>query len=212
MTCHNIDGAFQHCDVNVGWYPCVAVRATELRSKPGAGVLLDQLQPGDGFARQSVRNPSCSASPPPRASTRGADGELYVWGYKRKGARTGWVRVDDVAADQRAARKGPCNGPAREDFEVGRETPTRGAKSGCGKPSLTRPRMQVRARETHLRYSPHGSGYHYLHEGDEVTVLISDGPQGFHFVQVVKAAADGSARPGIRGWVLASSLERKATA
>lgn len=121
MTCHNIDGAFQHSDVNIGWYPCVAVRTTELRSKPGAGVLLATLEPGDGFARQSVRNPSCSSTPPPRAST------------------------------------------------------------------------------------------HYLHAGDEVTVLISDGPQGFHFVQVVKTTPDASARPGMRGWVLAETLERKAT-
>jgi hypothetical protein len=208
MTCHNISGAFQHCDVNVGWYPCVATCATEVRSKPGAGLLLAVLAAGEGFARQSVRNPSCKPNPAPRAAVTGNDGHLYVWGYRRAGAKTGWVRADHIAPDQNAARKREANGPAREDFEVGRSVPTPGTRSGCGKVSLSKPRMVVTAREAHLRYSPHGTGVHYLHAGDVVTVLIANGPQGNHFVHVVKAAPDGSARPGMRGWVSTSALER----
>jgi hypothetical protein len=37
MTCFAIDRAFQHPDVNIGWFPFRATRLTDIRTIPGAG-------------------------------------------------------------------------------------------------------------------------------------------------------------------------------
>jgi hypothetical protein len=57
----------------------------------------------------------------------------------------------------------------------------------------------------HLRYSPRGTSFHYLHRGDDVRVLLEHAGE-FSFVEVVDAAADGSARKGARGWVMTAFL------
>lgn len=208
MSCHTIDRAFQHCDVNVGWFPYRATTATTVSSKPGAGVVIASCPAWDGLALQSVRNPSCSDHPRRRPPVKGSDGHMYVWGYKRYGAKTGWLRADLVEPDPNFASKPFANGPAREDFEVGREHCEQGSRSGCGKKSLTKPLMVVTAATVHYRYSPRGTSMHYLHQGDQVRVLIANGPHGFHFTQLVHAAPDGSAKPGARGWIITNSLTR----
>lgn len=207
MTCFGLAGAFQHSDVSIGWYPGRATVSTEILSKPGGGHVVDALPAGDGFCRQSVRNPLCSATPSLRPAVLGSDGRRYVWGYRRDGSKTGWVRADHVERDPAAYRKREAKGPAGEDFEAGRGVPRRGLKSGCGKLSLSKPERRVKARDVHLRYSPHGTSFHYLHAGDVVRLLLVDGPQGYVFVQVIEA--DGSARSGVRGWVAATGLEAK---
>lgn len=207
MTCFGLPGAFQHSDISIGWYACRATSTVPVLTMPGAGHEIARLDPGEGFARQSVRNPSCSATPGLRPAVRGPDGHGYVWGYRRAGAHTGWVRADFVERDPEAFRKREATGPAKEDFEVGRGVPKRGLKSGCGKRSLSEPERVVKARDVHLRYSPHGTSFHYLHAGDVVRLLLVNGPQGYVFVQVIEA--DGSARFGVRGWVTATALEAK---
>lgn len=216
MTCFGIRGAFQHCDVNIGWYPYrTKVDRVKVWSKPGCGVERDVLShhtPSGRWlpstlGRQSVLNPGCSDHPAPRLAVAGPDGNSYVWCYAVDGGETGWVLAS--AIEPYPSPKATVNGPAREDFEVGRGHAVRGAKNGCGKVVIgRRPHFRVKVRDAHLRASGHGSGLHYLHRGDLVIVLIKDGPQGFHFVEVLSAAHDGSARRGDRGWVSIQSLER----
>lgn len=208
MGCHNVDRAFQHCDVNVGWRPMLTTQATPVRSKPGAGIILDTCRAAEGVALQSVRNPRAIDNPARRPSIKGSDGHRYVWGYKRAGAKTGWMRADHVGPDPGFAGKPFADGPASEDFEIGRQHCTRASRSGCGKKSLTKPVMVVTAEKVHYRYSPRGTSVHYLHSGDTVRVLLVNGPHGFHFAEVITAAHDGSARKGMRGWITANSLTR----
>jgi hypothetical protein len=78
--------------------------------------------------------------------------------------------------------------------------------SGCGKLSVNRPIKAVDARDAHIRYSPHGTSFHYLHRGDHIKVLIVNAPQGFHLVEVLQTDPDGSAHTGTRGWILAEAL------
>lgn len=206
MPCHNIDGAHQHGDVNIGWFPFKVTRPTVILSKPGAGTILRTITAGKGIGVQSARNPDCKPNPPQRRAVVGADGRHYYWCYAREGAKTGWIEVDHVAFD-RDLNKPPLSGPAGEDFEVGRTKPTRGRGPGCGKLSQSKPTRIVDATTLHFRYSPRGTSKHYLHRGDRVRVLIANSPHGFHLVQVLKAASDGSVRAGMRGWVLAEELK-----
>ena len=207
MSCHGIEGAFQHPDVNIGWRRGTARAATTIRTKPGAGVVLHELDAGDGCGIQSVRNPDRDADPVTRPSVAGAGGQDYIWVYARDGGKTGWVRRADVERLPPSDDGHPLGGPTKLhlDFEVGVTTPKPKRPSSCGRPSPTQPNRTVTAAELHLRYSPRGTSFHYLHEGDMVQVLLVDAA-GFSFVKVVEAAPDGSARPGSRGWVLAEFL------
>jgi hypothetical protein len=205
VSCHGIRAAYQHNEVNIGWFSFRAIRRTLVRTKPGAGNVIDFLDQGRYCGRQSVRNPHRKSDPAMRLSQRGADGQFHCWVYTRKETATGWVAVRDL--DQFAdPDKRPLTGPAGLDFEVGRGTPALKEPSGCGKVSGERPIKRVQARETYLRYSPRGTAFHYLHRGDLVKLLIVDGPQGFCFVEVVQSSRDGGVPREARGWVLAESL------
>lgn len=208
MSCHGLNRAFQHYEVNIGWYPYRATQTTHVHSKPGCGLILAEVREHAGVALQSVRNPRASDRPPLRPPTRGVDGELYVWGYRREGAITGWIRQHDLERDPDAAQKPPCDGPASMDFEVGRQHCQPGAHNGCGTLSTTRPLMTVTATTAHLRYSAHGTSYHILHKGDKGRVLIANAPQGNHFLEITHATADGSARARMRGYVSTTALKR----
>lgn len=207
MSCHAIAGAFQHPEVNIGWRRGKALVDTDIRTKPGAGLVLHRLDAGDGCGIQSVRNPDRRADPVTRPPVTGAGGQEYVWVYARAGGRTGWVRRADVQQLAPGGDGPPLGGPTPQhlDFEVGVTTPKHKRPSSCGRESADQPKMTVRAADLHLRYSPRGTSFHYLHAGDEVQVLLVDAA-GFSFVKVVDAAPDGSAKPGSRGWVLAEFL------
>jgi hypothetical protein len=207
MSCHGTKGAFQHHEVNIGWRRGAAERGTDIRTKPGAGVILRHLDAGDGCGIQSVRNPERKAIPATRPPVQGAGGHAYIWVYARDRGKTGWVRKDDIVRlppDPHNPLGGPT--PDHLDFEVGLTKPhVKNGHSSCGHPSAQQPRRTVSARELHLRYSPRGTSFHYLHLGDEVQVLLANASD-FAFVEVLDAAPDGSAKPGARGWVLAESL------
>lgn len=206
MGCHGVEGAFQHPEVNIGWRLGVARRSTEIRTKPGRGELVGRLDGGDGCGIQTVRNPDRKAEPETRPSVDGRDGEQYIWVYARAGSKTGWVRKDDIERLPVDRDKPPLRGPAGLDFEVGRTRPRKKRPSGCGHVSNNQPTKTVNAADAHLRYSPRGTSFHYLHRGDRVQVLLADEGQGFHFVEITDTDADGSARTGGRGWILAEAL------
>ena len=206
MSCHRIDGAFQSNEVNIGWRLGQARLLTEIRTKPGGGELVGHLDTTDGCGIQTVRNPDRLPAPPTRPPLHGADHDTHIWVYARNGSDTGWVREQDIAHEPVNLAKPPLRGPAGRDFEVGRTLPAMKPPSGCGKLSVNQPVKIVDVREAHLRYSPHGTSFHYLHRGDHVKVLIVNAPQGFHLVEVLHTDPDGSAPTGTRAWIIAEAL------
>jgi hypothetical protein len=209
MSCHGLTGAFQHPDVNIGWRLGEAKVETTIRTKPGAGEVLHVLEPGRHCGIQSVRNPDRKLDPETRPPVPGANGHQYIWVYARKSGKTGWARKDHIerTGPSRPPER-PLGGPTEErhDFEVGRTEPKRKSPSACGHRSANTPTKTVSAQEMHLRYSPRGTSFHYLHKGDKVKLLL-DGAGEFSFVEVIRAAADGSARRGTRGWVMRDFLD-----
>ncbi|MEA2193367.1 MAG: hypothetical protein QOI73_3488 [Solirubrobacteraceae bacterium] len=208
MSCHGQPGAFQHHEVNIGWRLGEAKVDTSVCTKPGAGVVLHVLDAKDRCGIQSVRNPDRKPDPATRPPVKGADGHEYIWVYARAGGKTGWVRSDHIERPGPIDREHPLGGPTPHhiDFEVGVTKPKiKKGHSACGRPSASKPRMTIAAQEMHLRYSPRGTSFHYLHRGDEVRVLL-EGAGEFAFVEVARAAADGSAKPGSRGWVMREFL------
>lgn len=198
MTCYGLDRAFMHPDVVIGWYAytVVAPDGTDIRTNThGRGSLIWHSRKGATIGVQSVRNPTSSPTPPRRPAFDG-----YVWCYSVMGSHTGWVKLSDLAPLSHAAS--PLDGPGGYDFEVGLTLPRPKKPNGCGKLSLFRPKRRVAAKNVYLRYSGRGTAFHFLHEGDIVRKLISNGPGGYAFVEVVKTAEPGGpVFSGYRGWV-----------
>jgi hypothetical protein len=211
MTCFAITGAFQHPDVNIGWFPFRATRDTTIRTIPGAGNVISPVEAGQGLGVQSVRNPRHESQIERRQAERAGDGTLWLWCYRRQGSKTGWICIDDIEADS-DPHKPPLKGPAGLDFEVGRTAPGHKSPSGCGDDIRDRSRKErtrvVKAQDVYLRYSPRGTGKHYLHRGDKVLLILASGPHGFVFVDVLTSTEGSPAQPGTRGWLSAAALQR----
>jgi hypothetical protein len=211
MTCFDLKDAFQHRDVNIGWFPFRARRDTEIRTIPGGGNVKAEVLAGRGVGVQSVRNPDRRSVIARRKAERAGDGSQWVWCYRRQGAPTGWIAFDDLEPDP--GRPTPLIGPAKLDFEVGRTAPGVHAVSGCGRDIRDRPRSDrtrdVIADDVYLRYSPRGTAKHYLHHGDEVLLLLVEGPHRFAFVEVLASDPGNPAKPGTRGWILAEKLKAR---
>jgi hypothetical protein len=209
VACLGIADAFQHRDVNIGWYPFETTRDTEIRSIPGAGVLVASAPSGCGIGVQSVRNPDKLSNIPPRPPASAADGSPWVWCYHCAGTATGWIAAGDIQADPDRSRP-PLRGPGGYDFEVGRTSPGPHSVSPCGHdisalPEAERVRI-VKSVDVYLRYSPGGTAKDYLDTGDKV-LLILVGAAEFVFVQVVASSPDNPAGPGARGWMSLEALE-----
>ena len=202
MTCYGLDRAYMHPDVVIGWYPFAANVATEIRtSTHGRGRLLSPVRRGATVGVQSVRNPRSDPNP-----ARRPDFDGYVWCYTLKGGFTGWVKLSDLVP-RATPPESPLDGPGGYDFEVGKTLPRLKRPNGCGKLSLFRPKRRVTATDVYLRYSGRGTAFHYLHEGDIVRKLISNGPGGYAFVEVVRTAEPGGpVFSGYRGWVSQTHL------
>jgi len=185
---------------NCGWYPYVTLRQTTIRVGPGPEFpSLATVAAGKRMGRQSVRNPTYSSNPPLRGHRNG-----YVWCYAVQGGRTGWVVKSDLLP---AEGNGRTNGPAREDFEVGRGEPRRKARPRF---VLGKPRSGVRtvtASEVHLRISARGTSVYYLQRSDRVELLWRSGMFGFYGVEVLESK---SARVGQRGWVKDNAISKGA--
>jgi hypothetical protein len=210
LSCHGIDRAFQHPDVNIGWRPYRSKTGTnvQIRSKPsGHGELMGALTHAEGCGLQSVRNPRRSDKPASRPFIKGDEGRWYGWIYQRAGSHTGWVPADLIEPDPNFASKSYCDGPASWDFEIGRQPCPQKKPSGCGDVSTSGHVVVVTAATMYIRYSPHGTAVHFAHEGDKIKLLIVNGPEGEHFGEITEAAADGSLRAGHRGWFEAAHVK-----
>lgn len=179
---------------NVGWYPCRLTRDVELRVGPGPDFHAKRsLRATSRVGRQSVRNPGAEAQPAMRGARNG-----YVWVYALNGGDGGWAPENALQAD----RGGWADGPASVDFEIG-ATP--------GVPHAPRAKRQPRFRlgwpvsgervvvdrEAYLRYAPHGTGFHYLTEGDRVEARWRH-PRGYLCVRVIQSA---TVPAGTTGWI-----------
>jgi hypothetical protein len=211
MTCFAVNQAFQHPEVNIGWFPFRAKRQTNIRTIPGAGNVIGSVEARRGLGVQSVRNPRHESQIARRGAEHARDGSLWVWCYRREGSTTGWICIDDIETDP-DPHKPPLKGPAGLDFEVGRTSPGHKSPSGCGDDIRDRSRQErarvVKAQDVYLRYSPRGTAKHYLHHGNKVLLLLANGPHGFVFVEVLTCTEDSPARPGTRGWISAAALQR----
>lgn len=207
MICHNVERAFQHPDVRIGWYPHVAIAETEVRTAPGAGTLLKTIPKTGGLGWQSTRNPQDQPLfPHKRPIFWKTPTEGYAFCYTRAGSVTGWVREADIAPDPLSYTKPPLNGPGGYDFEVGRTEPRLKKANGCGKVSRTKPLRVVDRRDLYLRYSGRGTAFHYLHRGDIVRLLLVDAIGGYGFIEVVSCSPRGPVHPGYRGWLEQAAL------
>jgi hypothetical protein len=146
---------------------------------------------GHHFGWQSVRNPSLRAYPVPRPAVNG-----YLWGYVHGYGDTGWMK--ETALTKLNLGDGPrLNGPAGQDFQVGVSMPTPKKKPRWRIGRAIRGRRVVTSRELYIRYSPRGTAFGYLLEGDVVEVRWL-GLRGFACVTVVKS---DSVEEGSTGWV-----------
>jgi hypothetical protein len=210
MPCHGIKDAFTHSEVRIGWFPFRAVKSTYITTAPGGGNKVCLLERGSRCGAQSVRNPDHKPNPQRRPVVHIGD-KSYLWVYHRKIGKAGWVCTSDITHDPDLSIP-PMKGPAQLDFEVGRTLPRAPSSSGCGEKAKGTAKERTRLvaeRDLYIRYSPRGTAFAYLHRGDEVKILITNGPHGFVCVEVTKVVKFPNAiKEGRRGWVSASGLSR----
>jgi hypothetical protein len=217
--CGNIADAHVANGVNVGYYP--------FKIKPGVAThlytcddrFIQDLNPGDGFAVQSTRNPSCSDNPPLRPDLAG-----FVFGYSRGSSKSGWVPAS--ALEWTGYAGGTCaDGPASADFEVAHDpydgcaatvcsggfhtcAAANGPNDGsgdCGGKTMNVSRT-VKSDDMYLRYAPLSTAVRYLHKGDVVKVLY-DNLKGWSFVEVTGTTCPVLTPNGSRGWCQTSELQ-----
>jgi len=200
MPCRGIGGCLRGDEVNIGYraYRTTVASAVRVARDPGARAVV-RLSPGQGVGRQTVVNPGHLDEPDDRPAEAGADGRPWIWVYARRQGGSGWIPLGDLARDMQTPQ--PCRGPAGFDFEPGRMPSKHGPRTSCGAVPLGPPRRHrrvVRVSDVYLRYSPDGTAFDYLHEGDKVTVRCARGPRGFACVRVDAA---GLLARGTTGWV-----------
>jgi hypothetical protein len=201
-------GIFGPDQVDVGYEPWQAVRATALRVGPSVlapQVLSDADEPvglavSQHLGRQTTRNPACLDAPPLRGSVNG-----FVWGYCLPPAvrKTGWMLMADLRADLELERLA-C-GPASADFDRRRPQACGGHCDGRALSGVRDASGQaiVEAREVYLRYAPGSNAFRYLVRGDGLRRLLRSHNMQWTAVEIQTAA--WTAR-GTRGWVLSSAL------
>lgn len=207
MPCHGIDGCFRGDEVNIGYRPYRVTRPTAIRVGRGerhAPVV--ELATGQGVGRQTARNPDHDDLPPDRAPETGEDARAWIWVYGRRHGGSGWLPLED--AEPAVSPPGrPCRGPAGFDFEPGVMPSKHGPHTSCGTrlrgPSAWRRRVCA-VPAVYVRWSPDGTAWDYLLEGD-VVELRCTGPRGFAGVTMIDAQ---NIAPGASGWVAAGALAR----
>jgi hypothetical protein len=222
--CGNVSGAFTASSVNIGYYPAVALRDTDVFSGdygPGlGGRILRTLKKGEGFAIQSTRNPTCADAPPMRPAVTG-----MVYGQTRVGSESGWISFADLFIDY-AHDTNCADGPRLPgtDFEVsanphdacraftcdlGHHTcvSANGEKDGaddCVGGRVVDWKREVDADTLHLRYAQGSTSIGYLHRNDRVNVLFVKEP--WAFVEITRSAAPALTPVGTRAWTMVAYL------
>lgn len=233
-ACGGLTLAFTAAAVNLAYYPFTVTRPARLLSGgPGCvgdgrgGQVFDQLQPGQTFMVQSVRNRRCGNRPALRLSVASGSAR-YRFGYLVNAlnpARAyGWVDISALMDAPPAT--GACNaGLFNEGFQApynprtcqrsmcsGRNTcasanPASQGADDCEGGTLdeARPVRVVNATVLPMYYAPDYAPKRFLHRGDRVAILFR-AADGWVFVST------GDERPECgdfsvgQGWVLASGL------
>lgn len=233
-TCGGLALAYTAAGVNVAYYPFTLTRAARLLSGGPAcvgdgrgGQVLDQLQPGQIFMVQSVRNRRCGNRPALRL-TVAAGSARYRFGYLVNAlnpARAyGWV--DAAALMDAPPATGACNaGLFNEGFQApynprtcqrsmcsGRNScaaanPASQGANDCdgGMLDEERPVRVVNATVLPVYFAPDYAPKRFLHRGDRVSILYR-AADGWVFVATGENDPDCGAFSYGQGWVLASSL------
>jgi hypothetical protein len=152
------------------------VRPTAIRvARDPAAAAVVALRAGQGLGRQTVRNPDHLDEPPDRPPTVGADGRDWIWVYARAHGGSGWIALEECEPAVSSPGR-PCRGPAGFDFEPGVMPSKRGPHTTCGSrgivPRRGRPRT-VAVDAVYLRYSPDGTAWDYLRQGEEVELVCT---------------------------------------
>jgi hypothetical protein len=180
---HYPAGCLRQADVNIGYYPRRLLEPSALLIAPRADApRIRMLRDIDRFGVQSNVNPDRLADPGRPAATNG-----YLWGYAKKGGRSGWVDVAALTADDGDW----ADGPAHHDYQAG----------GVGVPKLRpAPRftvghpasgtVRIVGSTAYLRWAPRGPARALVQGGEPVTVLWRS--SGHYCVQTTG---------GLRGWV-----------
>jgi hypothetical protein len=205
MPCFGIDGLYSGHEVNIGYRPYRTVAATAIRNArdPTAGAVVE-LVPGQGLGRQTVRNPDHLDLPPDRPAEPGEDGRPWIWVYARREGGSGWIPEADTEPWHSPPGR-PCRGPAGLDFEPGAMPTKHGPHTSCGSRAVMPRRLRertVRAVDVYLRYSPDGTAWEYLLQGDRVQVECH-GPRAYAGVTVLQAR---NVAGGAAGWVAQEAL------
>lgn len=201
MSCNGIDGCWTTGEVNVGYYPFMAVHGrTPIRVGPSEDMaVIDILGRDARFGVQSTRNPGYDDHPAPRGAHGG-----FVWGYSFKDGVSGWVKLDQLMRDDSGVEW--ATGPAKADFHVGIGTcEPHGKNSSCAGVVGVNVRA-INVIDTYLRYAPHSTPYWYLVKGDLVRERWR-GRKNYVCVEVVQSTV---CPVGIRGWVPYAALKRGA--
>lgn len=183
-------GCLRQADVAIGYYPYEVAWATGLLVAPHDQALArHQLPAGRRFGVQTVPNPEHLSDPGIPAATNG-----YLWGYAKRGGRSGWVLADALT---RATPEDPwAYGPAGVDFQAGDDFPDDDAipRFVLGHPATGT--AVVTARTVYERWAPRSSPMALLLQGQAVQLRWR---ASGHYC----ADADGR-----RGWIPAHALRR----
>ncbi|MCB9663123.1 MAG: hypothetical protein H6732_03350 [Alphaproteobacteria bacterium] len=214
-TCGGLAEAWTKTAVNLGYYPYVLRRAADVLQCDGE--VVETLAPGQGFAVQSTRNPSCSDNPPLRPAVDG-----YVFGYARGSSRWGWVPADALGFSGYEAGLPCADGVGDVAFQVvanpydactplvcdapttcGAVNDPSDGDADCGGAGASDARL-VGPSDAPLRYAPGGEPRRHVKQGDGVTVLYRSGE--WFFVEVTATTCDVFTSVGSRGWMRSSEI------
>jgi hypothetical protein len=181
-------GCLRQADVNVGYYPYLVTKATELYTAPHPDSLTrHELAAGARFAVQSNTNPQHSNDPGQPPPTNG-----YVWGYAKKGGRSGWVPADVLKLD--TSGDNWAEGPAGIDFQVGYGEPDEDFTPKYVLGQRVTGTRTITAQTVYQRWAPNSSPAALLVHGDTVTLLWRS--RSYYCVE----------HEGRRGWIPRSSV------
>lgn len=195
-----LSGCYSRNEVAIAYGAFATNKDTAVRygPDPNAPVVSNgTMAKGNGFCRQSTRNPGCSSAPPLRDASNG-----FVWGYKRDGSIAGWVPAADVDAQSGAT---PCCGPAGADFSLDNPSYANCPKNCGGSVSSGSARSERRTilkNDATFRYAPQSTQFRWLLNGDVCDVRAYS--EGYYCVRVVSARYTPA---GAEGFVITTAFD-----
>lgn len=182
-------GCLRQADVAIGYYPYRVAWPTWLLVAPHDDALVrHELPAGRRFGVQTVPNPEHLSDPGIAAPING-----YLWGYAKRGGRSGWVRA---AALTRDTPEDPwAYGPAGIDFQAGDDFPDDDTPPRFVLGHRATGTAVVTAQTVYQRWAPRSSPMALLLRGQAVTLRWRSSG---HYC----ADADGR-----RGWIPVHALK-----